>query len=211
MFPSNYNQLKKLKNPFFATTELRHLLKGSDDSLFGKMKRLTEQGHIIRIRRGLYCLGKLFHENPPHPFMLSERIYGPSVISLESALMYHGLIPEAVKIITAVTPRRRHYFKTPLGDFSYEKTPMKNFMQSVERVNDENIVFFMATPWRAIVDFIFCYKKDWSSLHPLVENLRIDLEELPKLTQKEADLLLHYYHHHKRIDQFLAGILKEQK
>lgn len=204
-----YTNLQQLKNQYISQTELRYLLDGTEDSRYAKVKRAVASGVLIRVRRGLYCINPNMAREKPHPYELAERIYPPSVISLESALSYYGLIPESVKVITSVTPRRKHYFSTPLGDYAYMTVPSKNFMLSVQRIVDSEAVYMMASPWRAITDYVYCYKKDWNSIDPLVQSLRMEKEEIPKLTQEEADQLMSYYHQ-QRIRVFLAGIIRSQ-
>lgn len=204
-----YTDLQDLKNQYLTQTELKFLFDRTKDSRFAKVKRAVANGLLIRIRRGLYCLNKAVAREKPHPYVLAERIYGPSIISLESAMSYHGLIPEAVKIITSVTGRRRNYFRTPLGDYSYMTVPSKNLMCSTQRVIDGDAVYLMASPWRAITDYVYCYKKNWRNIDPLVESLRMEVEDIPKLTQKEANLLIEYYQHN-RVTRFLTGVLRSQ-
>jgi predicted transcriptional regulator of viral defense system len=206
---STYAKLQSLKRPYLSQTELKFILGGTKDSQFAKVKRAVANKVLTRIRRGLYCLSHPWGGEKPHPFSLAERIYGPSFISLESALSNHGLIPEGVKIVTSVTARRQNYFKTPLGDYSYMTVPKNNFLLSVERVVDGEAVYFMATPWRAIADYVYCYKKKWNTIEPLVASLRMELEDLPQLTQEEADELIEYYHH-TRITQFLLNAVMTQ-
>lgn len=204
-----YAKLRSLQSQYLSQTELKYVLDGTEDSRFAKIKRAVANGLLIRVRQGLYCLGEDLRQEKPHSYVLADRIYGPSFISLESALSYHGLIPEGVKVISSVTGRRRNYFSTPLGDYFYSKVPPNNFMLSVQRVVEGNAVFFMASPWRAITDYVYCYKKNWRSILPLVDSLRIDPEAIPKLTQVEAHELMEYYNRH-RISQFLSGVIREQ-
>ncbi len=204
-----YANLRHLQGQYLSQTELKYALDGTEDSRFAKVKRAVSNGVLIRVRRGLYCLNKDLAREKPHPYVLADRIYGPSFISLESALSYHGLIPEGVKVVTSVTGRRRTYFSTPLGDYSYMTVPTKNLMLSVQRVVEGDAVYFMASPWRSIADYVYCYKKNWCSIEPLLESLRMELEEIPILTQEEADLLITYYHHH-RVAQFLLSVIRSQ-
>lgn len=204
-----YANLRHLQSQYLSQTELKYALDGTEDSRFAKVKRAVANGLLIRVRRGLYCLSEDLGGQKPHPYVLADRIYGPSFISLESALSYHGLIPEGVKVITSVTGRRRNYFTTPLGDYSYMTVPTINFMLSVQRVVDGDVVYFMASPWRAIADYVYCYKRNWRNIEPLVDSLRMEPEAIPKLTQEEANLLIEYYHHH-RITQFLLGVVRSQ-
>ena len=204
-----YANLQRLQRQCLSHTELKFILGGSEDSLYAKLKRAVANGLLIRIRRGLYYLAPPLAWEKPHPYVLAERIYGTSFISLESALSYHGLIPEGVKVVTSVTARRRNYFKTSLGDYAYMTVPKKNFMLSVDRVVDGNAVYFMATPWRAIADYVYCYKKNWSTIEPLVESLRMEPEEIPLLTPEEANELIEYYHQ-SRVTLFLLNALRRQ-
>lgn len=86
-----------------------------------------QKGVLVKIRRGLYTINLPFKE-PPDTFELAEIIYGPSYISMESALSYHGWIPEAVYTITSATTRRKKLFKTPLGVFAFFNFPVNNFI-----------------------------------------------------------------------------------
>lgn len=94
---------------------------------------------------------------------------------------------------------------TVLGQFSYLHLPEKNFYIGVERFEESGSPFLIAKPWKAICDYVYCYKKEWTSMGPLRESLRIDLERLPALNQDEIQLLDEYYHQH-RISRFLAAL-----
>ena len=75
-------------------------------------------------------------------------------------------------------------------------------------IAENNYRFFMAKPWKAICDYVFCYKKDWDNLEPLLESLRINREDLPMLRDEEIQLLDEYYHH-SRLSRFLKGIKQD--
>jgi predicted transcriptional regulator of viral defense system len=53
-------------------------------------------GLIIPVKKGLYIAGPALNSGKPEPFLLANHILGPSYISLETALAYHGFIPERV-------------------------------------------------------------------------------------------------------------------
>jgi len=201
--------LRAFPRPFVTDGELEGLLPGTPDSRYSKVKRLIAQGKLHHIRRGLYCLtDRMQFVTKPHPFELAQLIYGPSYISLESALSFHQLIPERVYTVTSTTCKRSKEFKTPLGLFSFLHLPLENFYTEVELVTESNSHFFMAKPWKAICDFIYCYKKDWQGLSPLVESLRIQPESLPELRDEQIELLDEYYHH-MRINRFLKSVKKD--
>ena len=70
-----------------------------------RITRLLSGGEIVRIKKGLYCFGEAFRREPIIREHLANMIYGPSYVSLEYALSYHGLIPERVETVTSVTTR----------------------------------------------------------------------------------------------------------
>lgn len=194
---------------YITDAELAFLLKGTPDSRYGKVKRGLAQKHLLHIRRGLYCFThQTGRFNKPHPFELAYYIYGPSYISLESALSFHQLIPEAVHTITSVTTKRTKTFETPLGLFSYQHLPIENFFSQVDKVQENGALFFMAKPWKAICDYVYCYKKDWDTLEPLVDCLRINVDSLPVLGRDEAQWLESYYVS-SRVSRFLKGVINE--
>jgi hypothetical protein len=203
------NKLRNYYRPYITDAELEMLLDGTSDSRYGRVKRLLAQGKLLHIRRGLYCLTEMMgYLTKPHPFELAQHIYAPSYISLESALAYYKLIPEAVYTITSVCAKRSKEVHTPLGIFSYLHLPLENFYTEVVLIAANNYRFFMAKPWKAICDYVFCYKKDWDNLEPLLESLRINREELPMLRDEEIELLEEYYHH-SRLSRFLKGIKQD--
>lgn len=201
-------KLRRIPSEYVTDADLAALLPGSENSQHAQIKRSVARGYLIRVRRGLYCLGDYLIRYKPHPYELAQRIYSPSYVSLESALAYHGLIPEAVYTITSVTPRRAKLFKTPYGFFDYLTLPEANFFVGVERIEEKPHIFLLATPWKAIMDYVYCYKKTWTTVTPLVESLRIELDELPKLNQSELEQLQAFYQS-KRVDNFVGGVMKE--
>ncbi len=78
----------------FTQSDVAALIDGTDFSRHGLIKRAISAGEIVNIRRGLYCLAREYQKKPISVYSLAERIYGPSYISMETALSYHGLIPE---------------------------------------------------------------------------------------------------------------------
>lgn len=55
----------------------------------------------------------------PDPFLIANHLWGPSYISLETALAYWGLIPERVFEISSVTTKPTKTYDTKAGRFSY--------------------------------------------------------------------------------------------
>ena len=120
-----------------------------------KISGMLAGGDIVRIKKGLYILGESLRRRPYCRELLANLIYGPSYISLEYALHYHGLTPERVEIVTSVTCGRSRAFDTPVGVFSYRMIPLEAFRTGMDRVElDDGRSFLIAIPEKALADRI---------------------------------------------------------
>ena len=195
----------------FTISDVAVLVDGTDFSRHGLIKRAIAAGEILNIRRGLYCLAPEFQKKPVSLYSLAQRVYGPSYISMESALSYHGWIPEAVYACTCASFSNSKEFETPLGVFTYKRVPQHTFFLGVERHNDENgNVFFMASPAKALVDYLYIHQLDWTSIDEPTRSLRIGEDELACVTAEELEVLLKNYSN-GRVKRFLNGWLGEVK
>ena len=170
----------------FDTTVVNNLYPTlSDGARRALVHRAIESGEVLRIRRGLYILSREIERSVVTKFCLVERIYSFSCVSFESALSFHGLIPEAVFSIGAASAKRSRNFNTPLGRFSFTRVTASPFYAGVENKRLGKIGFApIATPTRAIADLIFVRKeisweKDGSLF--LTDSMRIELEDLKKV------------------------------
>jgi predicted transcriptional regulator of viral defense system len=171
--------------PYITGTDLHHILDKSPDSRYAIIKRAVLKGHLVPIRRDLYLI-EVAKRPPLNSFEIATIIYGPSYISFESALSYHGWIPEAVRTTTSASVKRAKEFDTKIGVFSYEHIPIEAFPFGVLQEHLENATLFIASPVKALADMIYSRKKMWNSLEDLTEDMRIESESF-KLTDK-ADL-----------------------
>ena len=124
-----------------------------------RITRLLASGMIIRIKKGLYCLGDVFRKEPLSREHMANLIYGPSYVSLEYALSYHGLIPERVEAVTSVTTRRSRDFNTSFGAFTYRmlKGPRYTVGAIIETIG--KTPFLVASPEKALVDKVWSDKR----------------------------------------------------
>jgi len=147
-----------------------------------KIQALCRSGEIIRVKKGLYVPGSRPGQAPEiDPWVLSGLIYGPSYISLEAALAYHGLIPERVDEITCMTSKRAKQFRTPLGRFNYTPISEEAFPLGVRLESGKGGSWFLAEPEKALCDRIAQVKglqamRDVPAL--LEDDLRIELAAL---------------------------------
>jgi len=195
----------------FTGQDVAALFPGSEDKRYGLVKRAIAGGQIIHIRRGLYCLAPKYQKKKINLYALAQHVYGPSYVSLESALSWHGCIPEAVYTLTSVSLGKSKEFKTPLGAFSYGRVPQKVFYAGVERLTDEaGNIFFMASSMKALADYVCVNRKDWTGLKPATESLRIEPEEFGSVTLGDLDALIENYTS-RRVQKFLKGLRKDLK
>lgn len=193
----------------FTSQDVANLFPGSKDRRYGLVKRAIADGEIIHIRRGLYCLAPKYQKKSINLYALAQRVYGPSYISLESALSWHGWIPEAVYTVTSVSFKKAKEFNTPLGVFSYNRIPQKLFYAGVERLADEaGNIFLMAKSIKALSDYVYVHKKDWMGLKPVVESLRVEEEEFASVTANELNSLIEN-HVSRRVQKFIKGLKKD--
>ena len=74
-----------------------------------KIGALLAQGDLVRVRKGLYVFGERYRHGPLDRILLANLVYGPSYVSLEYALSYHGLIASRKidLLVSAVLALRR--------------------------------------------------------------------------------------------------------
>lgn len=201
--------LEKALQGAFSRLDLECWLGGSADRQSALLKRALAAGEVLRIHRGLYCLAGKYLRQQVNPFELAQRICGPSYISLESALSYHGWIPEAVYTITSVSLGRSREFDTPLGHFSFARVPQETLYAEVSRIEAVGgSSFLLACPLKALADYVYVHKCDWSSIHPVLESLRVDEAALRQVDPSSFDSLAANYRS-RRVRQFLRGLRKE--
>lgn len=189
----------------FTQPEVAVAVAGSDFRRHGLVKRALANGEILDIRRGLYCLTPRYQKKPVNVYGLAQRVYGPSYISLETALSHHGWIPEGVYACTCVSFGRAKEFTTPLGLFSYKRVPQRTFYAGVERcVDADGNAWFMASPAKALADYVYVHRPSWTTADDASASLRIETDELSSVTLEQLDALAENYSNY-RVRRFLAA------
>ena len=152
-----------------------------------KISYMVGKGEIIRLKKGLYVASSKILGQTLNKELIANHIYGPSYISLESALAYYGLIPERVYLTKSITLKRSKEFKNELGVFEYITVPDNYYPIGItqEKVA-EKYNYLIATPEKAICDMIVTtpglqVRTMKSMLQYLENDLRIDREDWEKL------------------------------
>jgi predicted transcriptional regulator of viral defense system len=119
-----------------------------------QISRWVASGRLSQLRRGLYALAQPHARERPAPLALASRLQRPSYVSLQSALAYHGVIPEAVPIITSVTTGRPRRFRTPFGEFVYRHIHARLFWGYQEVELGTGQPAYVALPEKALLDHL---------------------------------------------------------
>ena len=161
--------------------------------------RLLKRKELIRVKKGIYVFGDLYRRRLISLEVLSNQIYGPSYVSREFALQYYGFIPEGVEEITCMTTKKNIFFNTVMGCFSYKHLSMERFSIGVTLLQNQPYSALIATPEKAIVDFIY-NRKDLCQnqselLNILLNNYRCDEYQLRKLNIKLLQKIAKVYNY----------------
>jgi len=120
----------------------------------------------------------------PHPFLVANLLKKASCVSLQSALAYHGLIPESVPAVTSVTTGRPECLSTPQGRFIFRHVRKTMFLgfRAIEVTTSQSA--FVALPEKAFLDLIYLTPRADSEGY--LEELRLEnLERLDRLLLME--------------------------
>lgn len=141
-------------------------------------------------------------------YFISNRIYHPSYISLESALRYYNLIPESVYTITAVSSKRTYLFNSTVANFQYRKIKPGLFF-GYKAVKHKNNTYKIAEVEKAVLDFFYLNPQIKAKEH--FEELRFNSseflenysnEKLMKYLEKFANKSLS-----KRVNNFISFVI----
>jgi len=142
-----FTKIKEKKLYIFSANNLRSLFGVSAVAASALLHRYKKQGFILQLKQGLY----VFPDVLPPDVYIANRLYGPSYISLEFALSYHGVIPETVYEITSVTTKSTSRFETLGKVFSYRKIK-KAAYTGYEIQKQQGLGFNIADAEKAFVD-----------------------------------------------------------
>lgn len=167
--------------PFFRPEDLHVIGQPAAHELV-QLSLWTRQGKLVRLKKGLYTLGRDHLRFPLASLTLAEPLYRPSYVSLEYALSRYGLIPEAVGAITSVTTLKTARFRNEYGDFIYKHIAPDYFFGFLRETLPSP--HYIASPEKALLDFIHLSIPKSEKLTPqlLVDGYR--LQNLGRLKKK---------------------------
>ncbi|MBI2522034.1 MAG: hypothetical protein HYV97_16575 [Bdellovibrio sp.] len=199
--------LQNIETPYLTTEFLLSLYSGHKAGR-DKLKNLVRSRDLIHIKQGLYLLGEKYKRSYSKE-VLSGMIYGPSAISFEYALSYHGMIPERVETVTCICFKRDKNFTTPVGAFHYKYIAKDLYPVGLKFHQTELGNFFMATKEKALCDLAYFqkFKDEKAALEFACQDLRIEEAALKELDLSLLFLLSKVYQRastHALLDALIA-------
>lgn len=153
----NYYEVRwKIAAPMFFRYQLGTLFPDESNTLINtQLSRWVDNKKLIRLRRGIF----LFPEAKIDELVLANLIYRPSYVSLESALNYHGIIPDVSPNVTSVSPVTTKTARTGRGVFIYSKIARDLYFgwQKVKD-SDSEFLFSIAEAEKALLDYVYIRK-----------------------------------------------------
>jgi len=145
-----------------------------------QLSRWVASGRLTRLRRGLYVVAEPYASRRPYPFEVANALVAPSYVSMEYALGWYGIIPEAVFTVTSVTTGRAGAFTTPFGRFAYRHVRPGYFWgyDLVPLLSGPPALqpqAYVASPEKALLDLLYFRRRADDTA--LLAELRLGLED----------------------------------
>lgn len=112
------------------------------------------QGYIKSLAGGYYILADRVMDEMVL-FMVANKIYEPSYVSLESALAYYEIIPETVLGVTSISSRKTKQYESAWGVFSYRSVKPQTMIGYQVIENTPAIKFKIAYLEKALLDYLY--------------------------------------------------------
>ncbi len=139
------------------------------------LSRHKKRGDVEQLKRGLYALSL----QTPSLYRVANRLYRPSYISFETALSHYGLIPETVYAFTSATPKTSQEFEALGNVFTYRKIKPSAY-SGYKPMKIEGHTVLIATPEKAVVDFLYFVSLGKKSLNDRLQVQGLDRKELER-------------------------------
>ena len=124
------------------------------NALQAQLSRWVKAGRLIKLARGKYALAPPYRKADLPLEHVANRLVYPSYVSMESALAWYDLIPEAVVVVTSVTTARPRVLENTLGTFRYRHIRRELFWGfASENLQGQECV--IALPEKAILDLFY--------------------------------------------------------
>ena len=191
------------------TPQMVYSLGGNWRSLQVQISRWVKMGKLNKLAREKYVFSPLYQKKEFSEVYVANHIVYPSYVSLEYALSFFGLIPEAVFSVTSVTTLRPVTHQTSRGNFIYRHIKKEMFW-GYESQSESMKEAMIACPEKALLDTFYFWTGEISKervVEMRFQNLnQINIDKLLKFTKKTGSQKLS-----KIINKFLLPLIDEEK
>lgn len=192
--------------------QLAFLLNGSAQRRYNLVNRAMAADELVRLKRGCYVIHPAITGTKPHRFVVAQHLQFGSFVSFETALAWHGWIPEAVPLVASVVPgRRKADYSVPLwGEFRFVPLAQRRGygLIGVRRVELTGGIGLVADPLRALLDVICWRKISPESVPHFLHGLRLEPVWQSAL-QDDAFMRLRQVYQHRRMGTVIDRLASE--
>lgn len=121
-----------------------------------QLSRWVGSGKLVQIRRGWYLIASPFRKKEVPAAVIANSVVSPSYLSLEWAMAFHGMIPEAVPNPTSVTTVRADGFRFEGRSYLYRNIQPACFL-GYERIEYQENRILVAVPEKALWDTVYLF------------------------------------------------------
>ncbi|CAB1065156.1 hypothetical protein D1BOALGB6SA_9953 [Olavius sp. associated proteobacterium Delta 1] len=157
MANNNIAKLLSVESPFLTLSSLQALFNLTRESARTSASRLVKKGILMRICRNLYVVAGRKYST----FSLANALCQPSIISLETALNYWGLIVQVPQVNFSVS-LGSNQFDIDNTQFVYRRIAPSLFQFGQKKMED----FYIAEPEKAFLDTVYMKSKGLVELLP---------------------------------------------
>ncbi len=157
----------------FTPREFEHIFEVSSHAAHKFIHEHTKKGFFTKLRSSLYT----FTDSHPPLFVIANRIYRPSYISLETALSVYGIIPETVYTVTSITARTSREFSALNVVFSYTRIKQSAYQGYIPK-KERDQVYFIAEPEKAFADYLYFVSLGKKTLHDRFSIRNLDKQKV---------------------------------
>lgn len=153
----------KMALNLFTFLDIVKLFPSEDTQLIKtQLSRFSQKKLVTKIKRELYCFNPTYIDE----FVLANKLYQPSYISLETALNYYGMIPDIPQSLTSIGTTTTKKIDNQFGSFRYVKikpylffgfTSIQSSRLSADS-QDAPIYYNLALKEKALLDYLYVRK-----------------------------------------------------
>ena len=134
----------------FSTRDVKKLEKDFHNQ---RLSEWQNKGYVRKVTKDYYIFSDL-ELNESVLFLIANKIYSPSYVSMEMALSYYNLIPESVYGITSIASQKTKVFKIFLGEFTYRHIKPE-LMFGYKLVEYKNQNYKIAELEKTLLDYLY--------------------------------------------------------